>query len=150
MQVFYKKDLKMGLLSNLLQIRFRSAVAGDLIGTDEFGNTYYQEKLLFTKPQRPLKRWVIYRDAGAEASAVPPRWFSWLHYTSEAPLKEATPAWVKPHTPNTTGTPQAYHPPHSLLHPMPEEKQKKRYQPWTPASFSNKKITIQKDTLDEK
>ena len=140
----------MGLLSNLLQMRFRSAAAGDLIGNDEFGNTYYQEKLLFAKPQRPLKRWVIYRDKNVEASNIPPRWFSWLHYTSEAPLKESGPLWVKPHEFNKTGTPEAYHPPQSLCHTDLKKNQKKIYQSWTPALFSNKKTTIQKDTLDEK
>ena len=40
-----------------------------------------------------------------EASAVPPEWHAWLHYTTDAPLPDTgRKVWQKPHLPNATGT----------------------------------------------
>ena len=81
---------------------------GRAIGRDAGGNIYYEEKRV-TRGGRP-RRWVIYAGP-AEASAVPPEWHSWLHYTTDAPI--AVPRqlpWLKPHVPNLTGTPLSYRP----------------------------------------
>ena len=52
----------MGLYTNLIQTKIFSSFAGQCVGEDDLGNTYYQEKMLFGRPQRPLKRWVIYKS----------------------------------------------------------------------------------------
>ena len=67
---------------------------GEPVGTDDFGNRYYQNK-------DGSRRWVIYNGT-VEASRVPPDWHGWLHHTyaeppTQAPfktrrLREAAPA----------------------------------------------------------
>ena len=47
--------------------------AGRPVGTDDFGNRYYQNK-------DGSRRWVIYNGT-VEASRVPPDWHGWLHHT---------------------------------------------------------------------
>jgi NADH:ubiquinone oxidoreductase subunit len=89
-----------------------------LVGTDEQGNRYYEEKtpsLPGSDGKRP-RRWVVYHGV-AEASRVPSDWHGWLHHTfeeapSDAPLTRR--AFEKDHLPNMTGTPLAYHPKGSL------------------------------------
>ena len=44
---------------------------GELVGTDDQGNRYYQDRRVI--PGRRRKRWVIY-NGEAEASRVPPDW----------------------------------------------------------------------------
>lgn len=58
---------------------------GRKVGTDRFGNTYYEERR--ARPGMRQRRWVIYAHE-AEASEVPPEWHAWLHYTTDAPLPE--------------------------------------------------------------
>ncbi len=92
-------------LGTLLFTWFR----GRLVGRDGAGNRYYEER----RPRRRLRarRWVLYA-AAPEASAVPPEWHAWLHYTTDAPLSGSTRwPWQKPHLPNLTGTPASYRPP---------------------------------------
>ena len=77
--------------------------SGKLKGTDEFGNKYYESK--------SGKRWVIYKEK-VEASNIPPKWFSWIHFTSDK-LPDADQkrySWEKKHVPNLTGTSRAYRP----------------------------------------
>ena len=82
---------------------------GALVGTDEFGNKYYSNK---KKLQGRERRWVVYKGR-AEGSKVPAEWHAWLHHTVSQPLTqeatEATP-WQKKHTPNLSGTENAYFP----------------------------------------
>ena len=53
---------------------------GERVGTDSFGNSYYQER---AKPaRRRRRRWVVYKQED-EASRVPPSWHAWLHYTTD-------------------------------------------------------------------
>ena len=55
----------------------------EVVGRDDFGNTYHQQK----KGVGPLgvpRRWVTYTDL-ADASKVPPEWHGWLHYTVDTP-----------------------------------------------------------------
>jgi len=86
-----------------------------LMGTDSFGNTYYQHK---------KRRWVLYQGL-EEGSKVPPLWHGWLHKTTNAvPREAAAYPWQKPHQPNLTGTPHAYVPWWPLA--------KKLYEPWRP------------------
>ncbi len=103
-----------------------------LIGKDEQGNRYFEEKSPSASDGR-LRRFVIYHGI-AEASRVPPDWHGWLHHTLKEPptvAPLARRAWEKDHRPNMTGTPLAYHPPGSLvtgaLKPVAKE-----YEAWTP------------------
>jgi NADH:ubiquinone oxidoreductase subunit len=115
--------------SNRLYTRMR----GRQVGTDAAGNKYYIQ----SKGIGPLgvpRRWVIYKD-GAEASAIPPEWHGWMHYTVDTPptAEDYRPKpWQKPHVPNQTGTPNAYRPPGSILGAGARPKATGDYQAWTP------------------
>lgn len=122
----------MGLYTNLIQTKVFSKFAGSLIGEDEFGNKYYQEKLLFGKPQRVQKRWVIYKSGAVEASAVPAKWFSWLHYTSERALCGEPHSWEKPHRHNQTGGNESHHPATSLLNETSTKRPETAHEAWAP------------------
>jgi len=98
---------------------------GQKVGEDEQGNIYYQT----ADGQR---RWVIY-NGESEASRVPPEWRGWLTHThddppSRAPLQRK--AWEKPHVPNLTGSPDAYHPAGSLYQAEPAPR--RDYDAWQP------------------
>lgn len=102
-----------------------------LVGKDEQGNRYFEEKT-GSGPDGRRRRWVVYHGV-AEASRVTPDWHGWMHHTfadppTTAPLTRQR--WEKDHIPNMTGTPLAYHPPGSL------ERGAKGvgpdYQAWTP------------------
>jgi NADH:ubiquinone oxidoreductase subunit len=102
-----------------------------LVGEDEQGNKYYEErrKSLEGRP----RRWVIYNGL-AEASRVPPDWHGWLHHTYKEPptvepLKRR--AWEKDHVPNMTGTVYAYRPPGSLDRDGKRAKATGDYEAWT-------------------
>jgi len=82
---------------------------GRLVGTDQAGNRYFTEK----RPREGVRnrRWVAYVGA-PEASAVPPEWHAWLHYTTAEPLpRDRAREWQKPHQANATGTQASYRPP---------------------------------------
>ena len=107
-----------------------------LVGTDEQGNRYYEEK----DPSLPgsegtrRRRWVVYHGI-AEASRVPPDWHGWLHHTFDEPPTVAPltrRAFEKDHLPNMTGTPLAYHPKGSLSRPGGPAKVDDDYEAWTP------------------
>lgn len=91
-----------------LGTRITTWLTGDLVGTDVFGNRYYQERRK-PKGRRP-KRWVLYKG-DAEGSKVPAAWHAWLHHTTDAPVEAPMLDWMKPHLPNLTGTRHAYVPP---------------------------------------
>src|SRR2546428_271417 len=64
----------------------------------------------------PERRWVVY-NGYAEGSTVPPGWHGWIHHrVNDPPDREdyKPREWEKPHNPNLTGTPLAYHPPGSI------------------------------------
>jgi NADH:ubiquinone oxidoreductase subunit len=105
---------------------------GEAVGTDSFGNRYYQERK--ARPGLRRRRWVIY-DGKAEASRVPPEWHAWLHYNlAEPPLNPRPPRpWQKPHIPNLTGTPQAYRPPGHDYEGGQRARATGDYEPWRPS-----------------
>lgn len=79
------------------------------IGSDRFGNTYYESPKAFLDYGRK-RRFVIYAGA-PDPTAVPPEWHAWLHHVTPAPLPEGKRLpWQKEHRPNLTGTPGAYRP----------------------------------------
>jgi NADH:ubiquinone oxidoreductase subunit len=83
---------------------------GLMVGQDSLGNRYFEERRA-SRPDGRKRRWVIYAGGAREASLVPPEWHAWLHFTTDAPLSEASRRpWQKPHQPNLTGTPGSYRP----------------------------------------
>jgi NADH:ubiquinone oxidoreductase subunit len=104
---------------------------GELVGEDDAGNKYYQEK----KPRQPgrQRRWVVYAGT-VEASVVPPEWHAWLHrYSDHPPNKDDRRwPWQKPHLPNLTGTPLAYRPPGHDLRGGHRAAASGDYEAWTP------------------
>ena len=69
------------------------------------------------------------------ASKVTADWHGWLHHTYEepptrAPLPKKT--WEKPHSPNMTGTPEAYRPKGSLARDGVRAKATGDYEAWSP------------------
>lgn len=109
---------------------------GELVGSDEFGNRYYQEKRRGSR-KRPFwdrqRRWVIYAGE-AEASRVPPAWNGWLQHTNAQPPtgERRRYEWERPHVPNLTGTPAAYRPPGDLTRAGPRDRATGDYEPWRP------------------
>ncbi len=104
-----------------------------LIGRDEQGNRYFEEKES-SFPNGGYRRWVVYHGL-AEASRVPADWHGWLHHTFDEPptvLPLTRRAWEKDHLPNMTGTPLAYHPSGSLYLPDGPNDVAKDYEPWSP------------------
>lgn len=106
---------------------------GRYVGSDEFGNRYYEQKK-GVGPMGMQRRWVVYKDL-AEASKVPPDWHPWLHHTIDTPPTEEvyTPRpWQKPHKPNMTGTAEAYRPQGSILASGERPTATGDYKPWRP------------------
>ncbi len=92
-----------------LGTRLFTYLRGREVGRDSAGNRYFVER----RPRRgaAARRWVIYRGE-AEASAVPPEWHAWLHFTTDEKLPEAKRRpWQKPHLANLTGSAAGYRPP---------------------------------------
>lgn len=105
---------------------------GRLVGRDAMGNRYYEER----HPRAGLRqrRWVIYAGP-PEASAVPPEWHAWLHYTTNAPVPESPRRpWQKPHEPNLTGTAESYRPPGHDYEGGQRAAATGDYEAWTPGS----------------
>ncbi len=80
---------------------------GREVGRDASGNVYYQDKR--AAPETRVRRWVMYAGE-PDASAVPPEWHAWLHYTTDAPLTPPPRVWLKPHRANATGSALGYRP----------------------------------------
>jgi len=107
--------------------RISLGTPGSAVGTDDFGNRYYQNK-------DGSRRWVLYNGT-VEASRVPPDWHGWLHHTFQdppttAPLTERP--WEQVHKPNLTGTSGAYRPEGSLARTGVRPPATGDYQAWKP------------------
>jgi len=112
-----------------------TALYGEFVGSDEFGNRYYRTKGGKIDPSLGFeRRWVIYNGV-AEASTIPPAWHGWMHHMVDVPptqeLLEPRP-WWKPHRPNLTGTPGAQRPTGSTLAQGRRPKATGDYKPWVP------------------
>ena len=84
--------------------RIKTILTGKLVGQDDFGNKYYENK--------KGKRWVIYSDE-IDASKIPVEWYSWMHSIKNKieethELKKYD--WQQNHLSNQTGTDKAYNP----------------------------------------
>src|SRR5918999_701593 len=112
-----------------------TALYGEFVGTDEFGNRYYRTKGGRIDPTLGFeRRWVTYNGV-AEASTIPPSWHGWIHHMTDVPPTqewvEPRP-WWKPHRPNLTGTPGAQRPTGSTLAQGRRPRATGDYKPWTP------------------
>lgn len=115
------------------------------VGADELGNRYYRSRISpdhlarHTEGQKE-RRWVIYKDQ-SEASLVPSLWHGWLHHQSdELPTQQNRVRfdWQLPHLPNQTGTPEAYHPPGSIIGRNQRPATQDSYEAWKPESGNQK------------
>ncbi|MBN67014.1 MAG: NADH:ubiquinone oxidoreductase subunit NDUFA12 [Rickettsiales bacterium] len=113
--------------------RIHTFLHGNLVGRDEFGNRYYEEKRI--PKNRRRKRWVIYKGV-AEPTKVPAHWHGWLHYTHNKAPVEGAPvrqhAWQKEHVPNLTGTAGRYLPKGHVLNTGERAKTTADYTAWKP------------------
>lgn len=103
-----------------------------LVGEDEQGNRYFEEKKASLEG-RP-RRYVIYKGY-AEPSRVPADWHGWLHHTFAEPPTVAPfrlKAWEKPHQPNLTGTIYASRPQGSLAETGERPRATGDYEAWRP------------------
>ena len=95
---------------------------GRLIGKDQAGNKYYENK--------KGKRWVIY-NGEINASKIDSDWYSWIHYqTNVRPTERIQKKyfWQKPHKDNKTGTSDSYKPNEISK----KSKKFKKYESWKP------------------
>ncbi|XP_055329057.1 probable NADH dehydrogenase [ubiquinone] 1 alpha subcomplex subunit 12 [Paramacrobiotus metropolitanus] len=85
---------------------------GTHVGTDKYGNKYYENNYYFVG----RNRWVIYNKAffvDYDGSQIPAEWHAWMHYTTDLPPTVKPPVnykWMVPHQENKTGTSEAYFP----------------------------------------
>ncbi|KAK2070444.1 hypothetical protein P8C59_004934 [Phyllachora maydis] len=106
---------KIGFKQYMVQLMYiGDTKAGTLIGTDKFGNKFYEDN-----EELPLRtRWVDYAKHDFDAAHIEPLWHAWMSYGTDTPPNKdhlytaiATRAWAKPgHTPNYTATRGAYKP----------------------------------------
>ena len=102
-----------------------------LVGTDQFGNQYYE------RTQGEIygrHRWVVYGNKKDYTStSVPPEWHGWLHYINDnhptnTQFKDSVfkKTWVK----HPTGTPEQYLPKGSWFNPYKRNWEK--FSVWKP------------------
>ncbi|CAA2103553.1 NADH:ubiquinone oxidoreductase subunit NDUFA12 [Methylobacterium sp. Leaf93] len=118
-----------------MSLAVMTARHGQLVGKDDFGNTYYKAiGPLIDRSVGPERRWVVY-NGYADASKVPPGWRGWLCHNGDVPPSEEsyTPReWQKPHVENLTGTNAAYRPKGSQLNPGNKAVTGGDYAAWSP------------------
>jgi NADH:ubiquinone oxidoreductase subunit len=106
---------------------------GTHVGTDDFGNRYFEARDNKSYDGRK-RRWVLY-NGYADASKVPAEWHGWLHYSHAEPPTTAPSVkrpWMKPHTPNFSGTPFAVRPQGSIASGGERQRATGDYQAWRP------------------
>lgn len=110
----------------------RTVRYGRLVGRDEFGTLYFEERK-GTRWDGRKRRWAVYPNGAREPSLVPPEWHAWLHFITDEPLAD-TPrrGWQKPYQPNLTGTPGAYFPPGHDYRGGERARSTGDYEAWTP------------------
>ena len=102
-----------------------TALNGVAVGTDSFGNRYYQTR-------DGKRRWVLYNGT-VEGSRVPAVWYGWMHHLSDVPPVAGTKtSQDQDYLPNLSGTEAAYHPPGSLVRGGVRSPAAGDYQPWSP------------------
>lgn len=123
-----------GVVNSLYKIFRQDALKiGTLVGTDKYGNKYYQNDYYFFGKNR----WIEYAPHyGLEydGSQIPAEWYGWLHYKTDY-LPSDDPGrpshkWMLDHTENLTGTPKQY---------VPYSTTKQKIVPWKPPKENDKK-----------
>ena len=100
---------------------------GGKVGQDPLGNAYFEGR-------KDGRRWVIYAGSN-DVSRVPPEYYAWLTgLIDDLPDRALPPApsFLKPPTPNLTGTPAAYRPSGALERGGRRAAASGDYQPWMP------------------
>src|SRR3977135_459818 len=95
-----------------------TALYGEYVGGDEFGNRYYRTKGGKIDKTLGFARRRGNHNGYSEASTIGPAWHGWMHHTVDVlPTEEKVEPrpWWKPHRPNMTGTPAAHRPTGSTL-----------------------------------
>ncbi|MHB2168042.1 NADH:ubiquinone oxidoreductase subunit NDUFA12 [Alsobacter sp. R-9] len=117
--------------------RFHTWRHGELVGTDEFGNRYFQTRGGKVDPTiGVVRRWMLFAGE-IEATKVPPGWHAWLRNTTDVPPGKdgyAAREWQLGWRPNPTGTPNAYRPKGSILASGTRPAATGDYEAWTPGS----------------
>ncbi|KAJ1957856.1 hypothetical protein IWQ62_005003 [Dispira parvispora] len=106
-----KNIIKAGPRESFRQImRLDEVKCGTLVGTDRYGNQYYEN----LKEKFLRDRWVVLARSDYDASQIPAEWHQWLHKMNDKDPNQTTPRpyrWIMPkHVENLTGTSQAYQP----------------------------------------
>ncbi|GBB87377.1 hypothetical protein RclHR1_13830004 [Rhizophagus clarus] len=103
-----KNFLKIGPKEYLRQLLYIGDTKfGNLVGTDKYGNKYYENKEEFFGRDR----WVDYAEHYGDASQIPSQWHAWIHKIKEHPPTSdppPSPKYLSPHTENFTGTRKAF------------------------------------------
>ncbi len=111
--------------------RINTWLYGREVGRDAVGNIYYEDKR--GRADGPNRRWVAFLGE-SEASAVPPEWHAWLHYTVDSPLAATGRPWQKPHQANATGSADGYRPAGHDYQGGKRALATGDYEAWTPGS----------------
>lgn len=118
-----------GLKKSFLKLYLTSTLKkGRLVGADKYGNKYYENPYYFMGRSRWVE-YAEYKNFDYDASQVPPEWFGWLHYrTDAAPYEDAVKLhsnykWMLDHSENHTGTKDSY---------MPYSSTKPKIEAWNP------------------
>lgn len=98
---------------------FHTRYYGELVGRDDYGNTYYRTRGGKIHPIMGYEsRWVVF-EGEADASKIPPGWNGWMHHRTDVPPSDEPDyepwPWQKPHIANMTGTAAAHRPQGSIL-----------------------------------
>jgi NADH:ubiquinone oxidoreductase subunit len=113
--------------------RMHATLTGRLVGTDRFGNRYYESRKDYLGYGRK-RRHVVFAGA-MEPTSVPPEWHGWLHHTTDAPLPETRRhPWMVEHRPNPTGTADAWRPAGHDYAGGQRPRTAGDYEAWTPGS----------------
>ncbi|XP_076062570.1 putative NADH dehydrogenase [ubiquinone] 1 alpha subcomplex subunit 12 [Oratosquilla oratoria] len=115
-----------GIRASLYKIyRTDDLRVGTLVGTDAFGNKYYEDNSYF----QGRNRWVEYSPSVGtdyDGSQIPAEWFGWMHHKSDIPPTKglhSTHAWQMKYVANMSGTEDAY---------MPYSTTKPKIEAWIP------------------
>lgn len=87
--------------------RFDELKTGTLVGTDKYGNKYFENPYYFYG----RNRWVEYahhQNMDYDGSQIPAEWFGWMHYKTDLPpIRDGNRVqhkWISNHSENLSGT----------------------------------------------
>ncbi|KAG4066009.1 hypothetical protein HA402_001256 [Bradysia odoriphaga] len=99
---------------------------GTLVGTDKYGNKYFESPYYFYG----RNRWIEYapqHHLEYDASQIPAEWYGWMHYKTDLPPdrdgKRPQYKWMLDHSENLSGRKEQY---------MPYTTTRPKVEAWTP------------------